>query len=438
MNLRIGSPALACVIPMLVAASVATRAGDWPQWRGPFHNGVSDDTGLPVGWSATNGIAWTAPLPGSSASTPVIAGGRVFASTAETNGNLALYCLDARDGTRRWVRQLGSGDFTIGRNNLASPSPVTDGQRVFALYGSGDLAALDATGRVLWARNLAKESGKFAHMWNYGSSPLLLDGKLYVQVLQRHPPTYKHAVDDHPERSSYLLCVDPDTGRDLWKHVRATPAVEESMESYATPVPHTGPGGPEILIVGGDCVTAHRPDSGEEIWRCFGLNPKGQRFNRIVPSPAALDGMVFACCPKRGPVLGIRDGGRGDVTASHAAWAVETITADVCTPLPYKGRLYIVDGDKKEIACLDPATGTEKWHDKLPVTAILRASPTGADGRVYCLSKNGEVVVLAAGDEFKVLSTVALGDGPCRASMAVADGRLFIRTASKLTCVGRK
>ncbi len=425
-------------VAMTFAALSSSGAADWPQWRGPFHNGTSDETGLPVSWTATEGVAWTAPLAGMSASTPVIAGGFVFASSAETNGNLVLHCLDARDGAHRWTRTLGEGDLVIGRNNLASPSPVTDGRRVFALYATGDLAALDTAGKVLWTRNLAKESGKFAHMWIYGSSPLLLDGRLYVQVLQRNPPTYKHAVDDRPERQSFLLCVDPDTGRDLWKHVRATPAVEESMESYATPVPHDGPGGREILLVGGDCVTAHRPDTGGEIWRCFGLNPKGQRFNRVVPSVAALDGRIFACCPKKGPVLGIRDGGRGDVSATHLAWSTEAITADVCTPLPYRGRLYVVDGDRKEIACLDPATGTETWHAKLPVTSILRASPTGADGRIYCLSENGEVVVLAAGDEFKVLSTVPLGDGPCRASIAVAGGRLHIRTASKLVCVGAK
>ncbi len=430
--------AAALSLAAILAVTLSAVSGDWPQWRGPFHNGTSDEIGLPADWSATQGVAWAASLPGTSASTPAIAGGMVFASSATTNGDLVLYGLDAKDGAQRWVRKLGDGDFTIGRNNLASPSPVTDGRRVFVLYGSGDLAALDASGRTLWARNLAKESGRFAHMWIYGSSPLLLGGKLYVQVLQRNPPTYKHAVDDHPERQSYLLCIDPDTGRDLWRHVRTTPAVEESMESYATPVPHAGPGGAEILIVGADCVTAHDPGTGAEIWRCFGLNPKAQRFNRIVPSVAALDGMVFACCPKKGPVLGIRAGGRGDVTATHTAWSTETVTADVCTPLPYKGRLYIVDGDKKEIGCLDPATGVEKWHAKLPVTSILRASPTGADNRIYCLSENGEVVVLAAGDEFKVLCTVALGDAPCRASIAVAGGRLFIRTASKLLCIGEK
>jgi len=426
------------VLAAALAFDTPSPAGDWPQWRGPFHNGTSDETALPQSWSATEGIAWTTPLAGLSASTPVIAGGFVFASSAETNGSLVLHSLDARDGSHRWTRTLGRGDLVIGRNNLASPSPVTDGRRVFALYATGDLAALDTAGKVLWTRNLAKESGTFAYMWIYGSSPLLLDGRLYVQVLQRNPPTYKHAVDDRPERQSFLLCVDPDTGRDLWRHVRATPAVEESMESYSTPVPHDGPGGRRILLVGGDCVTAHRPDTGEELWRCFGLNPKAQRFNRIVPSVAALDGMVFACCPKKGPVLGIRDGGRGDVSATHRAWSIETITSDVCTPLPYRGRLHVVDGDRKEIGCLDPSSGAEIWHGKLPVTSILRASPTGADGRIYCLSENGEVVVLAAGDEFKVLSTMSLGDGPCRASIAVASGRLYIRTASKLVCVGAK
>lgn len=431
MKIRPGLP----LVLVLALGAVAVRAENWAQWRGPFFNGSTTETNVPVTWSKTENIAWSAPMPGMSGATPAVWGDTVFVSSANAEHQLSLLCLDARDGKLRWQKKLGTGDFVKGNNNLASPSPVTDGERVIALFGTGDLVALDFQGNLLWSRNLGAESGKFSVMWLYGSSPLLHNGRLYVQVLQRNPPTYPYATDDKPARDSYLLCVDPRTGKDLWRHVRVTGAKDESMESYATPIPFRRGDGDELLVVGGDCVSSHRADTGAELWRCFGLNPDRGSWMRVVPSAAAFGDTVIACSPKRGAIFGIRAGGKGDVSSSHIAWKVAENSPDVCTPAVYRDQAFILDGDRKVLTKLNPKTGAVKWRGALPLDGVTRASPTAADGRIYCISENGSVVIADAGDEFKVLATVAMGEGPCRSSIAVSGGRLFIRTAKNLYCV---
>jgi outer membrane protein assembly factor BamB len=413
---------------------------NWPQWRGPSFNGSTVATSLPDHWSKTEGVAWTAPLPGYSGATPIIWEDSVFVSSSNPERQLLLLCLDRKTGEVRWQEQVADGDRDRGRNNMASPSPVTDGQAVFVLFATGDLAAFDFSGKLLWKRNLAKEYGRFANMWIYGSSPMLYDGKLYVQVLQRNPvPSgYAHAADGISERDSYLLCLDPKTGSNLWRHVRKTDAKDESMEAYSTPIPVSGPSGTEILVVGADYITAHSPTTGDELWRCAGLNDRGQRSWRIVPSPVAGAGMIFACAPKRDPVLAIKQGGRGLVTDTHLAWKFSEYPSDCVTPLFYNQRLFVLDGDRQMMTCLDPNTGEKKWQGSMGVREIFRASPTGADGKLYCISENGTVVILEAGGQFKILSTIQMGESPVRSSIAVAQGALFIRTASNLYCIGAK
>jgi outer membrane protein assembly factor BamB len=166
------------------------------------------------------------------------------------------------------------------------------------------------------------------------------------------------------------------------------------------------------------------------------LNPRRESARRIVPSPVAADGIIIACAPKRDPVFAIKDGGKGSVTDTHLAWQLKEFPSDCATPLFYQKKLFILDGDKQMMTCLEPQTGAKKWQGNLGVREIFRASPTGADGRIYCLSESGTVVVLDAGDEFKILSTVAMGEAPVRSSIAVAQGQLFIRTARNLYCIG--
>ena len=424
----------------VILSSFGLQAENWPQWRGPNFNGSTMEKNLPTNWSSTENVIWKAPMPGMSGATPVVWEDHVFVSSPDAQKNLNLLCLNRADGKIRWQKQVAIGDKTIGRNNMASPSPVTDGKTVFILFGTGDLAAYDFSGKELWTRNLGKDFGKFAIMWLYGSSPLLYQDKLYVQVLQREPlpPDYAHAIDDKPHRESYLLCLDPKTGKDLWRHIRKTEAKMESNESYASPIPFEGKNGTEIILVGGNCATGHNAETGEEIWRCDGLNAKDGPWMRIVPSAVTGAGMIFASAPKQEPVFAIKSGGKGNITTTHVAWEFKEFPTDCVTPLFYQDNLFVLDGDKQMMTRLDPKTGKKIWQGNLGVREIFRGSPTGADGKIYCISERGTVVVLDAGKEFKILSTIPLNEEPCRASVAAAHGQLFLRTAQNLYCIGKK
>jgi outer membrane protein assembly factor BamB len=322
---------------------------------------------------------------------------------------------------------------------MASPSPVTDGKRVFVMFGTGDLAAYDFDGKELWRTNLTADEGKFSINWLYGSSPMLYEDKLFVQVLQRTPvpEDYSNAADGKAERKSYLLRLDPATGKTKWQHMRATDAREEAQEAYSTPIPSkTGPS-VEIVIVGADYVTAHSAETGAELWRCAGLNERKERPWRLVPTPVIADGVVVACGPRRDPVLGIKDGGVGNVTETNILWRFTEAPSDCVTPLFYQNKLFVLDGDRQIMTCMDPKTGTKHWQGNLGVKEIFRGSPAGGDGKIYCLSESGTVVVLDAGAEFKVLATIRMGESPARSSIAISHGQLFIRTAKNLYCVGK-
>jgi len=416
----------------------AALAENWPQWRGPFFNGSTTETNLPIQWSKTENTRWATPLPGYSGATPVIWEDSVFVSSPDSEKNLLLICLDGKTGQIRWQKKISEANQEKGRNNMASPSPVTDGHNVFLLVGTGKLAAFDFSGKELWARDLAKDYGRFSINWLYGSSPLLYRGKLFVEVLQANPiPNgYPQALDDKPERESFLLCLDPATGKNLWRQLRPSDAVSEAQEAYTTPIPCEKGDHCEIIVVGANYVTAHDPENGTELWRCAGLNDRHEMFWRIVPSPVVADGMTIACGPKRDPVLGIKDGGHGVVTDTHLAWKSKEFGADCVTPLFYQNKLFVLDGDRQIMTCVEPRTGQKSWQGNLGVRDIFRASPSGADGKIYCLSEAGTVVVLSAGNEFKILSTFSMGESPVRSSIAVAGGQLFIRTAQNLYCVG--
>lgn len=429
---RLNGLALAGLLALLSSSSLP--GANWPQWRGPNFNGATDETNLPRRLSKQEQVLWKTPLPGRSGATPVVWGDAIFLPSPDAQKRLLLFCLDRATGAVRWQKQVGEGDRVIGKNNMASCSAVTDGQRVYALFGTSDLAAYDFQGNELWRQQLKREFGSFANMFLYGASPLLFEGKLYVPLLQRNPPTYGHATDAMPERKSWLICLEPQTGKVLWARERKTDALEEAMEAYTTPLPCPGPTGPQIVLAGADCVTAHRPDTGEELWRYPGLNRKKNTGGRIVPSPVAAAGLIFACGPKREMLAAIR-GGSGVLGTNHLVWKTEQLIPDVSTPLVYQGKLFVLDGDRQVMTCYQPETGRQLWQGRLGIREIFYASPTGADGKIYCLSEEGTVVVLSAGDPFEVLSTTPFGEGPCRSSIVISEGRFYIRTASNLYCL---
>jgi outer membrane protein assembly factor BamB len=420
-----------------ILALVDASAANWPQWRGPSFNGSTEEQGLPTTWDKTDNVVWVAPLPGFSGATPIIWEDHVFVTSPDAERRLLLICLDRKTGQRRWEKILATGNREVGRNNMASPSPVTDGKRVFALFATGNLAALDFKGNQLWARDLAADYRPFANMFIYGASPMLFRGKLYIQVLQRNPVPggYAHARHEKSDRESFLLCLDPATGKNVFRQLRPSEAQGESQEAYSTPIPCESSASPEILVLGANYLTAHNPETGAEIWRCGGLNARGEKAWRIVPSPVVADGIIIACAPKRDPVFGIRDGGRGLVTGTHIAWQFKEFPSDCSTPLYYRGKLFVLDSDRRILTRLDPQTGDKMAQVNLGVREPFRASPTGADGKIYCVAEDGTAVVLSAGDELRILSTIAMGEAPVRSSIAVAHGQLFLRTARNVYCV---
>ena len=241
------------------------------------------------------------------------------------------------------------------------------------------------------------------------------------------------------DRESYLLALDPASGKTLWKSVRPTDAKLESMESYATPVPHETGGKAQLLLVGGDCLTGHDPATGKELWRGYGINRKRGEWMRIVPSPVSAGGLAIACGPKKEPAIAFRTDLQGDITEKGVAWTFdEKKTPDVCTPAVYDGKLYLLDGDAQTLTCLEPKSGKKLWQGSLGHRETIRSSPTAADGKIYTISEKGTVVICdAVSSDFKILSTFQFESAePTRSAIAVSNGQLFFRLANRLVCVG--
>ena len=429
----------AVLISSLLCAGAAFAA-DWAQWRGPEFNGSSTETGLPSKWTLED-ARWTLDMPGPSASTPVILGDRVFTSVIDGQSQtLHALCIDRKSGKIIWDKKTGDGIRRDDRSNYSSPSPVVDKDRVFFFYGNGALLAYDHAGKELWNRDIQKDYGDFAFQWTFSSSPMLHNGVLYQQVLQRNQPVHGKGKDG---AESFIIAMEPATGKTLWKHVRPSEAVAESLESFSTPVPFKHGGREEIIVTGGDCITGHDPKTGAEIWRWGTWNPTKIGHWRLVPSPVAGNGVALACGPKGSPVYAVKLGQSGALPNTALAWTTEStreVSTDVSTPLFYKDDFYILNSDRRTISRLESATGKIKWTTELPGRKKYETSPTGADGKLYMMNFGGDVVVVDA-EKGDVLSTVVMGeagDDMIRSSIPVAYGNVFVRTNKKLFCIGQK
>jgi outer membrane protein assembly factor BamB len=376
-----------------------------------------------VRWTTEENVTWKLALPEWSGSTPIILGDRIFLNVAEGDA-LSLWCVSRKDGQALWKKALGAGNVKMRKQNMSSPSPVTDGKGVFALTGTGVLKAFDLEGKERWTRDLQAEYGRFGLNWGYASSPLLFEGGLYVQVL------HGMKTDD----PSYVLRIDPGSGKNVWKVERATDAVQEAPDSYTTPAVVRVGKGTEIVITGGDCVTGHDPATGRELWRANGLNPTKDPWYRIVASPVVSGDLVVA--PTRvKPLLALRAGGRGDVSTSHRVWSFDN-GPDVPTPIVDGKYVYVVN-DKGIAWCLDLATGKEVYGQQRLKAGTYSASPVLAGGNIYATSEEGTTTVLKAGPAFEVVAENHLDDFTL-SSPAVSEGQIFIRTAKHLYCIGSR
>ena len=426
------------VYGLCLTTLISALGADWPQWRGPEFNGSSPEKGLPSKWSKET-PAWALPMSGPSASTPVVLGDHIFTSTIDEQGkSLHALCLDRKSGKVLWNQKTGDGIAYDDKSNFSAPSPVAAEDRVFFFYSNGTLVSFDHEGKELWRRSITKDYGEFAFQWTFSATPLLYKNRLYIEVLQRNQPVHGRGKSG---AESFILALDPATGKTLWKQIRPSDAVAESLEAYSTPIPFQHAGREEILITGGDCITGHDPVTGKELWRWGTWNPGKISHWRLVPSPVAGGGVVLACAPKSDPVYAIKAGGNGNLNDSNIAWKSErnAVTADVPTPLFYDGDFFIQNESKRSITRVAPADGKVKWTVELPGRKRYEASPTGADGKIYTMDFAGNVVVVDA-SKGEVMNTMAMGepgDDMARSSVVVAHGQLFIRTNKKLFCIGK-
>jgi len=408
--------------------AIATlSAENWPQWRGPAMNGISTEKGLPLKWSAEENIAWKVPMPGRSGSTPIIWNETIFLNigTADGSGDLELWALNRNDGKIMWKGPIAGGNHIERKQNMSSPSPVTDGRTVWVMTGVGVLKAFDFKGKELWTRDIQKDYGRFGLNWGYASSPLLEEGDLFVQVL------HGMKTDD----PSYILRIDGETGKTLWRVDRPTNAIRESPDSYTTPALLRYGTTKEIVISGGDVVTGHDPSTGKEAWRVDGLNPTNNPNFRIIASPLVAGDMVIAPTRER-PMLAIKAGGRGDVTRTHKIWTFDN-GPDVPTPVS-DGKLVYTVNDRGIAFALDLQTGKVVYGPERLKNDSYSASPVLAEGRIYVTSENeGVTSVYKAGPAFELLAQNSLNDY-CLSSPAMSDGQIFIRTTGHLWAIGQR
>lgn len=426
-------------------------AGDWPQWRGPNYDGSTEAKNLPIDFSKTSKVKWVADMPGPGAGTPIVMGDRVFVTAADFDKmQLAAMCYDRETGKQLWRHDVHSGYKLEGvgnalqnsnRTNYASPSPVTDGKLVVFFYGNGDLVAFTVEGKKLWAKNLQAEYGDFTFQWTFSASPTLHDNRLVIPILQRDTPVHGRGKDG---TKSFVLALEPGTGEVLWKHIRPSKAKKESLEAYSTPIPHKrADGKDEFIIVGGDVITGHDPATGKEIWRWGTWNENHrEQWWRLVPSPVIGGGVVLSCAPKKAPIFATKLNLNGTHEGKDGlAWDTSdnrVLTSDVPTPAYYMDHFYVLSDLTKTLSKVDPKTGKALWTTKMPGRYLWRSSPTGADGKIWCMNHHGDVVVLAASDG-AILANIPMGhddDDLIRASVTVAYDQLFIRTNGKLWCVG--
>jgi outer membrane protein assembly factor BamB len=438
------SRALLCLLAV-ASLTVAVHANDWPHWRGPSATGVASPSALPSAWSASENIAWQAPLAGSGVSSPIMSGTRVFVTSQAGDGRRAdgrhptltqgadpstagetvlqrrtrrdgvtfiVEAFDRAAGKRLWIHEVAAeGELppVHDKHNLSSASPVTDGERVYAWFGTGQIVALDNAGKVAWSKHLGKEIGPFDIMWGHASSPVLHQDSIILQC--------------YHSRASYLLALDKRTGAVKWKIDK--PA---GVESWSSPIVVAGPGGPELIVNSNTGVESFDPATGKSLW----TYPEVNRF----PIPVAMvdNGVLFLSRGYRSsPYMAIKLGGRGDITTTHVAWRVPTGGPYVSSLVHYQGVIYM-STDNGILSAVDASNGERLFQER--VGGTFSASPIAGDGKVYFVSEGGETIVIKAGRTFEVIARNKL-DGHFVASPAAGGGKVFLRADDRLFAVGR-
>ena len=437
--------ALLNLVPTAILLAPPLPADVWPSFRGAGGRGVADAQSLPADWDVRTGrnVRFKTPVPGLGHSSPVVWGDRVFLTTAVGAGDESLilgdkggtdraadstplswrlYALHADDGRVLWETEAFTGPPRAQRHvkaSQANATPATDGRTIVALFGSQGLAAFDWNGKVLWRADLGTLNpglfGDATSEWGHASSPILADGRVFVQV-DRH-------------QDAFVAAFDLATGRRLWTVAR------DERTVWATPLFHEAGGRKELVVAGGYYVRAYDPTDGHELWR-FKDDAEVK-----VPTPFVAGGLIVLAGGYRGrPLYALRAGASGDISVAEKAtsspfltWRTEPGGPYTSTPLAYDGRIYAVR-DEGILMAYDLSTGALRYRERTGATQS--ASPVASDGRVFLATEDGEVLVLKAGDTFEVVARNDMGE-TIFATPAIANHTLFVRTRGHLVAIAQ-
>lgn len=398
-------------------------AADWPQFRGPNGNGITEAKNLPTKWGPKENVKWTFKLPGPGNSSPIVSNGKVFITCAEDEGaKRHLYCIDRKTGKADWTRtvEYDKREIMHKTNHWAGSTPAANGKVVVVWHGSAGVYCYDFAGKEQWKADL----GEFTHIWGFGSSPVIHDGRVFLNA--------------GPGKRQFVVALGLEDGKQLWKHDE--PGGNDSRKgrltgSWSTPVVAKINDKDQLLCSLPTRVLALDPKDGKILWQLQGLD--GPSGDLVYTSPVLSDEIGVAMAGYGGPAVAFRLGGSGDVTKKNTLWKSERRQPQrIGSGIVVGGHVYIANADAGSAYCYELATGKLKWRDRLGAGAHW-GSLVLADDKFYVTGQRGTTVVFKPNPEkFELIEKNQL-PGTSNSTPAISDGEIFLRTSAGVFCVGK-
>lgn len=398
-------------------------AENWPRFRGPTGQGISSEKNLPVSWNQSDGILWKTEIPGKGYSSPIVFDGKVFLTTALDSGlSCRILCIDLQSGTILWntevFRQVPG--YKEPRNSYATPTPVTDGICVYAAFNDGSIAAVTVEGQKKWENR----NHRFYSQHGLGVSPVLFDNYFIIPYDGSHKPPDTHIGWQEPWDKAVIMALDKSNGKETWIGHRGL-----SRIAHVTPIIVIYAGKPQLVSGAGDVIQGFDPYTGTRIWS---VKSSGEG---VVPSPVSGEGMIFCASGFGDPTIrAVRLGGKGEITKTHRVWEQKRNVPTMPSFIYHTGYLFSISDNGKAM-CLQAKSGQIIWEERLP--GNYAASPTYADDKIYFLSDKGVSTIIEAGPVYKQIEQNSIGE-PCRASYAISNGKILIRSEKHLFCIAKE
>lgn len=407
-------------------AAMSLQAEDWSAFRGTHGNGLSDARNVPIEWSPDKNIAWKIDLPGKGNGSPIVSDGNIFLVSAENEGRQRhLHCFSTNDGSQRWVRTVEFDRVmpTHKTNAYGGTTPVANSERVVVWHGSAGLYCYDLDGNEQWSRNY----GDFRHQWGYGTSPLLHGGNIILH--------------SGPGKEVFVAAIDLKSGETVWKTDEPVENNGERndankyMGSWSTPVISNSGGRTLIVCSMSTRVNAYDPANGKIVWTCAGL--RGERGDLAYTSPVLAGEICVAMGGFKGPAIGFRMNGTGDITKNRLWRETRNTPQRIGSGVFVGGQIYMANAGPNTIECIDPVTGKTKWQERSPGGAHW-GSVSLVDELLYTTDQNGLTIVFRPNPErFEKVATNALNDAG-NSTPAFAEGHIYLRTFSHLYCIRKE